>query len=1050
MEISQEKILTPHQLEALNYKKHLSLTANAGSGKTFVLSKRYLEIALNEDIQLRNIAAITFTDKAASELYKKIAAEIDAKLIYTADNETRKKLERIRRQLVSANISTIHAFCIDILREFPVEAGLDANFRPIDENLSNELAELAVEETIKSAFNNSEDEKELKYLIRTFASKRIFAEQLFSLIKNRKNVFELSRKIYDKPVNEISEHLHNSFLELVKHLFLVKKERVINNLREINNTVLQLNRNNSIAIEVKFLIEKSQTINLPVDFLRFISEMKELVCTKSGKIKRQGYLPGNQQKDLLNEIIEVEEFFNDIKSIEIPANHKDIETELAKFGKVLIRFFNKSVAVYDQKKSENGYLDFEDILLHTKRILENNHVRNVLSEKYKYLMIDEYQDTNEIQYRIFLPILKNLQTGNLFVVGDEKQSIYMFRDAELEVFMETKRNIENISGSEFLLTLPDSFRMAPAICLFTNSLFQNLFNEPNELYNEVGYSEIVCARTDDAKGAVEILLGDPEEDSPHSETELVANRILNLVNEQDKKMNWGDVAVLVRKRKSFALLEKVLSKYKIPFNVVGGTGFYQRQSVYDIYNYFSFLLDIDNSAALVGILRSPFFNLSDAQIFRISLEENYRYWDKLISFGNKDKSILPVITQVKENINLAKSLEPVSLLRKILNETAYVSILAAKPNGHQEIANLEKLISLSTSFYQQGFRTVYDYVNYLKDSIEKIDEEAQAAVAEESNSVKIMTLHQAKGLEYKAVFLYKCDETIQKNPAKAKQVNVDKKTGILTKIPLNENYYLEYVSAPVVNIYNHISSRKELAESKRLFYVGATRAMDYLFISAGLKDKFNYSSDSFMGMLKKGLSSFHDFSGENDRIIINSPLKFLRKTVGEFKGEEKDLTLEIPLIKQINEFIPVREAGADTLMPSKIRITELKDVPEGEIISASKVAAFHQCPLKYGLIYEYGFSKLMNNFREWRTDRFTKKFEFNPSEEKQVKQDAEEELFRAYNLSDVKGRIIHKLLQKEIRPEFLYNSVIKYLNDELDIFEKENIPPESLAEEIKK
>ena len=146
MQDTLQNILTRHQAAALNYKNHISLTANAGSGKTFVLSRRYLEIALNENISLRNIAAITFTDKAAGELYRKITSEVEKRLSFNPDETLRKKLESIRRQLVSANISTIHSFCIDILREYPVEASIDANFRSIDESLSNELVELSVEE----------------------------------------------------------------------------------------------------------------------------------------------------------------------------------------------------------------------------------------------------------------------------------------------------------------------------------------------------------------------------------------------------------------------------------------------------------------------------------------------------------------------------------------------------------------------------------------------------------------------------------------------------------------------------------------------------------------------------------------------------------------------------------------------------------------------------------------------------------------------------------------------------------------------------------------
>ena len=208
--------LTPHQLKALNYKSHTSLTANAGSGKTFVLSKRYLEIALNENISLRNIAAITFTDKAAGELYKKIAEQIEEKIISTNDSELLIRLEILRRQLVSANISTIHSFCIDVLKENPVEAGIDANFVPIEEQMSDELVELSIEEVIKKSLQRKEDEQRLKYLIRIFSSKALFARELKSLIKSRKNVLTLYDKIYKYSRKTIAEIFHSKFLELAE------------------------------------------------------------------------------------------------------------------------------------------------------------------------------------------------------------------------------------------------------------------------------------------------------------------------------------------------------------------------------------------------------------------------------------------------------------------------------------------------------------------------------------------------------------------------------------------------------------------------------------------------------------------------------------------------------------------------------------------------------------------------------------------------------------------------------------------------------------------
>src|SRR3990172_5193373 len=1052
--MNQKKaVLTPHQASALHYKNHVSLTANAGSGKTFVLSQRYLEIAVTEGIPLRNIAAITFKDKAASELYKKIAGEVEEQRLIFFHDEKRKKKEQIIRKLVAANILSIQQFCVDILREFPVEASLDANFQPIDENLSNELIELSVEEVIKSAFEHSEEINELKYLIRNFASRKIFADELFFLIKNRKNVTELVDNVYNKSEKEISEHFYNSFLELAGKIFLKKKDIFLKNLHSINDAVLAKVRWNQTAKSVELLLNKLNNEAGTEILLQALGEIREQICTGKGTIKIRGYAEKDIRQSVAHEIDEVEKFIQETVGINIPFNHKQIETELARLGKTVIKFFNKVAALYEQKKREKGYVDYEDILLYTKEILKNAYVRTSLSDKYKYIMIDEYQDTNEIQYHIFLPILdylktgnlfvvgdekqsiymfrdaelevftetkkniqieiqyhiflpildylktgnlfvvgdekqsiymfrdaelevftetkKNIQieiqyhiflpildylkTGNLFVVGDEKQSIYMFRDAELEVFTETKKNIRDTSGSQFLLNLPDSFRMAPAVCSFTNLLFKNLFSQPNEMYNEVQYSELICARDDDIKGEIEILIGDEDETSPDSEPELVAKRILTLLVE-NKDIIWSDIAVLVRKRKSFKDLEEVFSKYRIPFNVVGGTGFYQRQSVYDVYNYFSFLLDKNNDTALVGILRSPFFNLSDAQIFEISRQRDMKYWDKLKSFCELHPELYFIMSSIRENLTLSKSYDPASLLRKIFNETNYLAVLTSKLNGQQELANIDKLMNLTTSFNQQGFRTLYDYVSFLKESIDKTDDESQAAVAEESNSVKMMTIHQAKGLEFKVVFLFNCDETSPISTVRSKNKTVNKEVGLLTKVPLNENYFSDYESAPVVNIHNHIARRKDLAEIKRLFYVAITRTMNYLFITGSYKKDFHYSENSFLGLLLEG-------SGINlnsESFKITSDLKLLKRKTEGFETVSEKVNVTIPVIKKIEEYKRSDNALVINKLPENLELEEIRDLPEGEIISATKVSIFHQCPLKYKLTYEYGFSGLMN------------------------------------------------------------------------------------------
>ncbi len=1056
-------VLTDHQKAALKFDRHISLTANAGSGKTFVLSKRYIEIALSQKLSgLRNIAAISFTDKAAGELYKKIAKEIEEKLQTENDRGIINKLRSLRRQLVSANISTIHSFCIDILRENPVEAGLDANFVPIDELLSDELIELSVDELIKNSFNESGDEEKLKYLLRILGSRSIFTKELVSLIKRRKNVLVIANNIYNKDVEEITHHFENSFLETLQELFENRIPFLIEAVNQINSEVLERESDNTFAIEISPLIKSFLNKKEFLDQIKILKSLGGQILTGSGTVKKRGYL-GNGQSEFLSAQIElVENFYDELKHIVFEDDQKEVEKELAKFGKTLIYFFSKALEIYNNKKKENAYLDYEDILLFTQNIIEIPAVRQSLSKKYQYIMIDEYQDTNEIQYNIFLPILDHLRKGNLFVVGDEKQSIYMFRDAELEVFNRTKNDIDKTKGENKLLTLPESFRMAPAIALFTNKLFGRLFENPNLLFNEVGYNELISASDIKAEGQIEILLAknpdtnvseEEAEETGNAEDELIARRILKLIG--DKKVNFNDVAILCRRRKEFKDLENSFVKNNIPFVVVGGKGFYQRQSVYDIYNYFSFLLDKDNDTALVGTLRSPFFNISDSDIFEISLADGKNYWEKFQKFSSGKNKFADAVKTLDENIRLSTSYDLTFLLRKIFDESCFLSVIASRANSAQELANIQKLTGITRNFNLLGFKTLYDYVCYLRESISQLEDESQAVVSDESNSVKIMTYHQAKGLEFKAVFLHKCGEGLKKESVRAKKISIDKKFGLLTKVPVNYNISSEYQKTPLVGIADLIEERKNIAEFKRLFYVGVTRAIEYLFICGTGKKEHKYDNNSIFGMMRSGLGIDFDRS----EFIINSKLKFAKLSEDNFVTEERKLETRISVVNEIEQVQP--EPGKaevpGEVIQVKLNAEEIKDQPEGEFISATKVAVYKQCPLKYQLTYEYGFNKLFNSYKSWYNEqtqfkKLHREFEFNPAESALDKNltEADENKIRRLNndYSDVKGRMAHKILQNEIPQSDLREFITANLKNELDVFDYSDENAFKLQEDI--
>jgi ATP-dependent helicase/nuclease subunit A len=995
--------LTPHQSNALNYHDHISLTANAGSGKTFVVSKRFVEIAIKENIPLSKIVAITFTDKAASELYKKISECIEELLIKTKNSHEVNQLENIRRQLISSNISTIHSFCLNILMEFPVEAEIDANIVPIDEKLSSELIEMSVDRMMKESLNN-DDKERIKKLIRMFSSKSMLAGEMESLVKNYVKIFLIENKIYSKSNDEIIDYYNKTIFEYFEKLISNDLAAVINNLMKINDIVLADQSDNSIALNASVLINKLNSRLQIQELLETLFEIKKITLTKSGTIAVRGYLKNKLKDDVIIEGEEIELFFTKLDVFALNQNQEEIWRELSLFGKEILYFFRKSLDIYEEIKSENGYLDYEDILYKTYLILKNPIVREYLGDRYCYLMIDEYQDTNELQYNIFLPLLDNLKRGNLLIVGDEKQSIYMFRDAELEVFRKTTEDISGISGSTSLLNLPDSFRMKQELCCLTNILFKKLFDIPDPLYNEVEHSDLICASQEDEHGEIEILFNKSDNPSGNTESDLVVKRIISMVNNKEEKYRWGDIAVLCRRRKSFSELEKKFTEYKVPFIIMGGKEFYQRQSIYDIYNYFSFLLENNNDTALIGLLRSPFFAFSDDDVYQLSLIDGMTYWGKIEKIKNDDQRWTKAYITLNENILLSGDIDFSVLLRKILNESPFLAVMASRADGIQEIANMEKLISLTSDFMKEGYKTLYDFVNYLKLSIEQKDDEPQASISEESDAVKIMTLHQSKGLEYPVIILYKCNETTRKNIIKTKSILADKNFGLLTKIPAQNNYYNPYQSTSINSLSDFISEKKDMAETKRLLYVGITRAKEHLIFSFESNKDLKIQHGSFIWMVKKGL----DIDFDKDLFRTQGKLTFLVNDEGNYFNIEKIVPVKVPIINDIQLISPVESASA-VITEKNVKIRIIDDHLFGDIVSATKFSVFNQCPMKYYFRFEAALNLTNNNF--------------TPPDRNVTEGENESD-------SRLKGRVIHKLLEEEINQQDLYNKAAIILDKE--------------------
>jgi ATP-dependent helicase/nuclease subunit A len=991
------KNLTPYQRAALEIDNHIALTANAGSGKTFVFSKRFVKILIEKDIQLNQIIAITFTEKAASELYSRIAKELDEEIRNANDKTLISKLVQFRNSLVSANISTIHSFCLNTLKEFAPHVGLDASLTLLDTNSSNEFKEKEITSYLDNTLN-SEYSSKIKNIIRILGSKSQLLKQIKYGMSRSRVINHLWNNIYSHPIESIIEFHNNCIHEYYQKLIVHKIKYYSNLISQINDEVLNNDIDNKHATQISNLLNRTNDVTDPKECAEVFAEISKLAFTAKGTLRNKGYLKDSTE---LFQKIEKElwEFLLLIKVFLVSEDEYSVNIQLAEFGKDLLSIMDEVQTSYFQFKTRNGFLDFDDLILLAEQLLKDENVKKKLSEKYKYIMIDEYQDTDESQFNIFSPILNELKTGNLFVVGDEKQSIYKFRDADVKVFAKTKSIIGESAGPNNILDLPHSFRLSPRIAFFCNRLFQNLMKDSELLFNEVEYNQLITSSSNVDEGKIEILLSESDE---NTEPLLVADRILKLVDEED--LEFSDISVLVRKRSSFNLLETTFLEKGIPYSILGGRGFYEQQEIYDIYNYLKFLSDPSNDLALVGVLRSPFYLISDTDIATLALLNGSTLYQKLKSNSNKKFSKISLLLET--HINDQNTLELSELLRKILVETKYLAVISSIDNGKQRIANIKKIISQAKTFKNNQFTTLYDFVQKLEELIVVSEDEGQAQFEIFENAVKLMTIHQAKGLEFKAVILFNSHLRTSSDQAKSRSVVFDKDFGVLTKLPIRNDVFQNYEAAPIVKLGNYKLNRESEAEALRVFYVALTRAEKYLIISG--ENTGSVNSSSFLGFIKKalGLDEFPE------TIRMNGSIEYMFEEKGLYSKENICLDINIEVIRKVS----VTERKKQELLYDKftfedIDVEPIVSFPKNEIISATKVNMYLQCPLKYDLSYNLGYIDLHNEFGN------TSEFNFDTNED--------EESLPANEV----GIITHRILEKGIEDSIEIN---KYLTKHFD------------------
>lgn len=892
--------LTPSQLKALDGQRNIAVTASAGSGKTATLVERFIDLLLhNPAIGVRHILAITFTQKAAAEMRQRLATRLKKGIASATDPDERQRLAAIHADLHSARISTIHAFCASLLREYPLEAEIDPTFALLDEVAAQVMRREAVREALQYIATRPDEDPAKQALRRLLQEwERPYLEGMLDALMLKKHAAHQWSQHY---LSSTPEKIFASWEEMVRQAIepvcqhLIEETEFISQLHELATLAPYKNPDKDSAEQLIAPVRAQIQILLDTPSLegalKVFPTLARALTTAAGKpykaSKGSKGSKANWDAEALARFRILLASTGEALAPHVDLLQQDLAVHDQRAAHLLCDLsavFLQVHARYQHKKGEGSQLDFDDLQEKCLELIgrDNGRIGRRLAQHYRYVMVDEFQDTDLLQWALVHPLVtrdESLSADKLFIVGDPKQSIYSFRDADVAVFAQVQEAIVAANTHHQRTTVPflddedgalsssaterngnlgmaENFRTLPVPVAFVNALFPHFMQAVAHEPFQVAYDPLVCRRTDaPSRGSVELLLVTPAEDeneldSLQREAELLARRIRQILDtgdlqicadEQLRPATAGDIAILLRRRRFLPVYEQTLRQLHIPFQVVGGLGFYQRQEIYDLANILRVLHNPRDSIALLGALRSPYFGLSDNALVLLTKEHKEQLWDQLHTAQAPLEQLNPADQEATHNAIALLSRwsqhrdrrSLVDLLHLILEDSGAWAFLSFGERGEQTVANVEKFLDLARTFTATGFRTLSDFIAHLDLLIaeEQREGEAQLTLAGDQ-AVQILTVHASKGLEFPIVCVPDLDGKFNLTTSDA--LLLDRDLGIGLSVLDPEDDFHRRPSFLRAHI-GQLNQRKASAEEKRLFYVAATRARDHLLLSGRLR-----------------------------------------------------------------------------------------------------------------------------------------------------------------------------------------------------------------------
>ena len=860
-----------------------------GSGKTTVLVERIINKIVNEKIDIDKLLIVTFTNAAASEMRQRILEAIYEKIDESPENID------LQRQIIllnKANISTIHSFCLEVIKNYFYEIGISSNFRIGDtseiellkqesiEDLFDRLYEEKNEEFIKlvniySGYRDDDSLKELVLKIYNYSQSMPFPEEW---ITNQVEKFNIENKlendfgktlwgkiIIDYSIDEIKScinTLDNLRIKLQEEIDLEKYYKVI--LNDIDNLESLINLTS--WDEMYFGLNNIKFETWPRQ-IKTDCELKDECKAKRDNIKKR-------IKSLIDKIYIYTSY---------EAN-KDI-FEMYEILRSLLNVILEFSKTYKENKKEKNIIDFNDIEHFALNILVkkdeegkyvSTDIARIYRNKFKEIAIDEYQDSNLVQEYILTTISNE---NNIFMVGDVKQSIYKFRQARPELFLEKydkyvlAEDEDDICKEDTKIQLFKNFRSRKNILSFTNIIFKDIMSkqlgdieyDEKEFLNYGANFEDISEKERQTSDKIELDIIDLSEtenihdnetekellEKTEIEAKFVADKIKEILSSNlyvyDKskgyrKVTYKDIVILLRTTSNIAnIYEKELAKFEFPVFSDSSSSYFDTEEIRTILSALKIIDNPNSDIPLVTVLRSEIFSFTDNELVEIRLySKNTSFYEALIEIKNAQEEsklkekVIDFLDTLEKWQQKQEYLSLDELIWYIYESTTYYDIVSSRPDGELKCANLKLLFEKAKDYEKASFKGLYNFINYI-DKISKSSGDMTSAklIGENENVIRIMSIHKSKGLEFPVVFL--CESGKMFNFQDLNQnILLHQDIGFGPKY-INYERKIEYNTLAKEAI--RIKSINEiLSEEMRLLYVALTRAKEKLIITGIDKD----------------------------------------------------------------------------------------------------------------------------------------------------------------------------------------------------------------------